>query len=304
MESLGSIALFVLVTETRSFTLAGKRLGISSSGVGKSVGRLEESLGVRLFHRSTRSIALTLEGSIFLDRCRRILSELDAAQLELSNARDLPKGRLRISVPLVFGLVMPVVIQFMRTYPDIELDIDFSDRMVDIIDEGFDVVLRTGEPSDSRLMSKRMGSFQLCVVGSPDYFARHGLPEQPADLVNHACLQHKFPSTGKFEHWPLRREAGSEDFELPQTMVCNTTEVLVEVARAGLGITCLPDFMLASAIRKGELVPILADYTLHTGSFRLFWPSSKHLSVRLRVFIDFMHANLFAPARVGQEGRS
>lgn len=191
----------------------------------------------------------------------------------------------------------------MRTYPDIELDIDFSDRMVDIIDEGFDVVLRTGEPSDSRLMSKRMGSFQLCVVGSPDYFARHGLPEQPADLVNHACLQHKFPSTGKFEHWPLRREAGSEDFELPQTMVCNTTEVLVEVARAGLGITCLPDFMLASAIRKGELVPILADYTLHTGSFRLFWPSSKHLSVRLRVFIDFMHANLFAPARVGQEGQ-
>lgn len=298
MESLGSIAVFVLVAETRSFTQAGKRLGISSSGIGKSIGRLEESLGVRLFHRSTRSIALTLEGSIFLERCRRILSELEAAEMELSNARDLPKGRLRISLPLVSGLVMPVIIDFMRTYPDIELDIDFSDRMVDIIEEGFDIVLRTGDPGDSGLMSKRMGSFQLRVVGAPDYFARHGIPRHPGDLSQHACLLHKFPSTGRFEHWPLRREAGVDDLELPQAMVCNTTEILVDVARAGLGIACLPDFMISSAIRNGELIPVLDDYTVHTGTFRLLWPSSKHLSLRLRVFIDFMHTHLFAPPSV------
>ncbi|AKF46629.1 LysR substrate-binding domain-containing protein [Pseudomonas fragariae (ex Marin et al. 2024)] len=298
MESLGSIAVFVLVAETRSFTQAGKRLGISSSGIGKSIGRLEESLGVRLFHRSTRSIALTLEGSIFLERCRRILSELDAAEMELSNARDLPKGRLRISLPLVSGLVMPVIIDFMRTYPDIELDIDFSDRMVDIIEEGFDIVLRTGDPGDSGLMSKRMGSFQLRIVGAPDYFARHGIPRHPGDLSQHACLLHKFPSTGRFEHWPLRREAGVDDLELPQAMVCNTTEILVDVARAGLGVACLPDFMILSAIRNGELIPVLDDYTVHTGTFRLLWPSSKHLSLRLRVFIDFMHTHLFAPPSV------
>ncbi|MDU8498970.1 LysR family transcriptional regulator [Pseudomonas syringae] len=298
MESLGSIAVFVLVAETRSFTQAGKRLGISSSGVGKSIGRLEEGLGVRLFHRSTRSIAMTLEGSIFLERCRRILSELETAEMELSNARDLPRGRLRISLPLVSGLVMPVIIEFMRTYPDIELDIDFSDRMVDIIEEGFDIVLRTGDPGDSGLMSRRMGGFQLKIVGAPDYFARHGTPQYPADLSRHACLLHKFPSSGKFEHWPLRREAGADDLDLPQVMVCNTTEILVDVARAGLGIACLPDFMISSAIRSGELVPILTDYTVHTGSFRLLWPSSKHLSLRLRVFIDFMHAHLFAPASV------
>ncbi|WP_137983536.1 LysR substrate-binding domain-containing protein [Pseudomonas viridiflava] len=298
MESLGSIAVFVLVAETRSFTQAGKRLGISSSGIGKSIGRLEESLGVRLFHRSTRSIALTLEGSIFLERCRRILSELEAAEMELSNARDLPKGRLRISLPLVSGLVMPVIIDFMRTYPDIELDIDFSDRMVDIIEEGFDIVLRTGDPGDSGLMSKRMGSFQLRIVGAPDYFARHGIPRHPGDLSQHACLLHKFPSTGRFEHWPLRREAGVDDLELPQAMVCNTTEILVDVARAGLGIACLPDFMISSAIRNGELIPVLDDYTVHTGTFRLLWPSSKHLSLRLRFFIDFMHAHLFAPPSV------
>ncbi|KPB71633.1 LysR substrate-binding domain-containing protein [Pseudomonas cannabina] len=295
MESLGSIALFVLVAETRSFTQAGKRLGISSSGVGKSIGRLEENLGARLFHRSTRSIALTLEGSLFLERCRRILAELEAAEMELSNARDLPRGRLRVSVPLVSGLVMPVIIEFMRAFPDIELDIDFSDRMVDIIEEGFDVVLRTGDLSDSRLLSKRMGGFQLRIVGAPDYFERRGMPAFPADLVQHACLHHKFPSSGKFELWPLRREDGADDLDLPQTMICNTTEILVDVARAGLGIACLPDFMIASAIKRGELVSILDDYTVHTGSFRLLWPSSKHLSVRLRVFIDFLHSHLFAP---------
>lgn len=158
MESLGSISLFVLVAETRSFTQAGKRLGISSSGVGKSIGRLEDRLGVRLFQRNTRSIALTLEGSLFLERCRRILSELEAAEMELSNAREKPRGKLRISLPLVSGLVMPAIIEFMRTYPEIELDIDFSDRMVDVIEEGFDAVLRTGEPTDSRLISKRLGA--------------------------------------------------------------------------------------------------------------------------------------------------
>lgn len=293
MESLGSISLFVLVAETRSFTEAGRRLGISSSGVGKSVARLEDRLGARLFQRNTRSIALTLEGSLFLERCRRILLELEAAEMELSSAREQPKGKLRISLPLVSGLVMPAIIRFMRAYPDIELDIDFSDRMVDVIEEGFDAVLRTGEPGDSRLISKRLGGYQLQIVASAGYLAQYGVPQKPANLAMHSCLLHKFPSTGKIEPWPLRVEAGERDFELPQTMVCNTTEVIVDVARSGLGIACLPDFMTSRSIKNGELVQVLADYTVHAGVFRLLWPSSKHLSLRLRVFIDFMHRELF-----------
>ena len=297
MESLGSISLFVLVAETRSFTEAGKRLGISSSGVGKSIARLEEKLGVRLFQRNTRSIALTLEGSLFLERCRRILAELEAAEMELSNTREQPRGKLRISLPLVSSLVMPVIIQFMRAYPEIELDIDFSDRMVDVIEEGFDAVLRTGEPGDSRLISKRLGSFQLQIVASPDYLAQHGVPKRPSDLSAHSCLLHKFLSTGKVEPWPLRIETAEPDFELPQTLVCNTTEVIVDVACSGLGVACLPDFMTANAIKNQQLVQVLADYTVHTGVFRLLWPSSKHLSLRLRTFIDFMHSQLFVSDR-------
>lgn len=294
MEKLSGISIFVMVAETRSFTEAGRRVGISSSGIGKSIARLEERLGTRLFHRSTRSINLTAEGTLFLDRCRRVLDELESAESELSHLKDTPQGRLRISLPLVWGLVMPALIGFMRQYPEIELDIDFSDRMVDVVEEGFDAVLRTGTPSDSRLYSRKLGSFQLRIVGAPAYFQRSGTPLVPSDLKGHACLLHKFPSTGKFEVWPLRHEVDVPDFDLPQSMICNTTEVMVEVARAGLGITCLPDFMVKRYIETGELVSVLDDYIVHSGMFRVLWPSSKHLSKKLRVFIDYMCEHLFS----------
>jgi DNA-binding transcriptional LysR family regulator len=294
MDPLGNIAFFVQAAETRSFSEAGRRLGVSSSAVGKSVARLEARLGVRLLHRSTRSITLTAEGGLFLERCRRILGELEAAEMELSETQQAPKGRLRISLPLVGRLVMPALTAFMHRYPAIELDVDFSDRMVDVIEEGFDAVLRTGDPMDSRLMSRVLGAYRLMLVASPDYLSRHGTPERPADLAGHACLQHKFPSTGKLEAWPLRRGGAEPDPVLPATMTCNTSEALIDVARDGLGIACLPDFMVRTAIERGELVAVLDAHIEHQGAFRLLWPSSKHLAPKLRVFIDFMADTLFA----------
>lgn len=293
MESLNGIAFFVQAAETRSFSEAGRSLGVSSSAVGKSVSRLEERLGVRLFHRSTRSITLTAEGALFLERCRRILCEVEAAELELSETQQAPKGRLRISLPLVGMLVMPALTAFMRRYPAIELDVDFSDRLVDVIEEGFDVVMRTGEPTDSRLMSRPLGGYRLQLVASPDYLANRGTPETPAELAHHACLQHKFPSTGKFEPWPLQREENAPEWTLPASMVCNTSAALMDVAVAGLGIACLPDFMVRQAIARGELVSVLDSHMEHQGTFRLLWPSSKHLGPKLRVFIDFMVEALF-----------
>lgn len=294
MESLNGIAFFVQAAETRSFSEAGRSLGVSSSAVGKSVSRLEERLGVRLFHRSTRSITLTAEGALFLERCRRILCEVEAAELELSETQQAPRGRLRISLPLVGMLVMPALTAFMHRYPAIELDVDFSDRLVDVIEEGFDVVMRTGEPTDSRLMSRPLGNYRLQLVAAPDYLASHGMPEVPADLTSHVCLQHKFPSTGKFEPWPLKSVAGAPEWSLPNSMVCNTSAALMDVALAGLGIACLPDFMVRQAIERGDLVSVLDAHIEHEGTFRLLWPSSKHLSPKLRVFIDFMVEALFA----------
>ncbi|MFJ3463886.1 LysR family transcriptional regulator [Achromobacter spanius] len=293
VESLSAIAAFVQAAETRSYSEAARQLGVSASAVGKSVCRLETRLGVRLLHRSTRSITLTAEGAVFLERCRRILCELESAELELSETRQAPQGRLRISLPLVGMLVMPALTAFMHRYPAIELDVDFSDRLVDVINEGFDIVMRTGEPTDSRLVSRPVGTYRLLLVAAPGYLASRGTPQSPADLQHHACLQHRFPSTGKLEPWPLTRDAGMPEWTLPVSMVCNTSAALLDVAVAGLGIACLPDFLVRPALQRGELVSVLDAHVEHQGTFRLLWASSKHLAPKLRVFIDFMGEELF-----------
>ncbi len=293
MDSLGSLSVFVQVAETRSFTVAGRVLGVSSSAVGKSIARMEERLGVRLFHRSTRSITLTGEGALFLERSRRILAEVEAAERELTEASATPRGKLRISVPQVRGLLMPVLSDFMRAYPEIELDVDFSDRMVDVIEEGFDAVIRTGKPEDSRLMARHLGHYQLVLVGTPDYFREHGTPQHPLQLNDHACLRHKFCATGKLEHWPLRLAPGSAEPVLRTPLVSTTIESLNHVVHEGLGIACLPDYMVNQAVAQGRLQRVLDDYLEHRGSFWMLWPSSRHASVKLRVFIDHMCAGLF-----------
>jgi len=293
VESLSAIAAFVHAAEMRSYSEAARHLGVSASAVGKSVCRLETRLGVRLLHRSTRSITLTAEGAVFLERCRRILCELESAELELSETRQAPQGRLRISLPLVGMLVMPALTAFMHRYPAIELDVDFSDRLVDVINEGFDIVMRTGEPTDSRLVSRPVGNYRLLLVAAPGYLASRGTPRGPADLQHHACLQHRFPSTGKLEPWPLKRDAGMPEWTVPASMVCNTSAALLDVAVAGLGIACLPDFLVRPALLRGELVSVLDAHVEHQGTFRLLWASSKHLAPKLRVFIDFMGEELF-----------
>ncbi|WP_294902649.1 LysR family transcriptional regulator [Tatumella sp. UBA2305] len=292
MEAFTGITFFVQAAEWRSFSEAGRVLGVSASAVGKSIARLEEKLGVSLFNRSTRSITLTNEGALFLERCRRILSELEAAESELTGARSEAKGKLRVSLPLVSRLVMPVISGFMRQYPKIELDLDFTDRLVDVIEEGFDAVIRSGDNADSRLKSRTLGYFSLQLVASPRYAEQHGLPERPEQLTAHACLQHKFPETGKFEPWPLLQTEGKPLPALPATMICNTTEVLLDVVREGFGIACLPDFMVKRAIQHGELLPVLPEATCHQGVFRILWPSHRYPATKLRVFIDYMAQHL------------
>ena len=292
MESLSGIEFFVKSAETRSFSEAGRHLGVSSSTIGKSISRLEDRVGVRLFHRNTRTITLTVEGALFLERCRRILSEVEAATLELSETLQMPRGRLRVSMPLAREFVMNTLVAFMQAYPDVTLDVDFSDRMVDVVDEGFDAVMRTGEATDSRLMSKTLGHYRLLLVASPAYLLARGTPSSPADLVTHACLQHRVPTAGSLERWPFKSDAGVASASLPPSMVCDTSAALMDVAVAGLGIACLPDFMVRQALDRGELVEILQASVEHHGTFKLLWPSSKFLSPKVRVFIDFLAENL------------
>lgn len=249
---------------------------------------------MRLFHRSTRAITLTPEGDLFLERCRRIFCEMEAAELELSQTRAHPSGVLRVSLPLVGMLMMPTLSAFMRAWPEIELNLDFTDRLVDVIEEGFDVVIRTGEASDSRLLTRTLGAFRYKLVGAPSYFAEHGVPEKPADLANHRCLHHRYPSTGKLEEWFLLDENGAPIEDIPRTFVSSAIEPLLYMAECGLGIACLPDFAVRDRLAKGTLVSVLDDAVHHAGAFRILWPSSRHMSPKLRVFVDFMAENLFS----------
>lgn len=293
MESLNGFVVFVQVAETRSFVAAGRLLGVSASAVGKSVARLEEKLGVRLFHRSTRSVTLTAEGALFLERSRRILAEIEAAELELSQATGAPRGRLRVSLPLVSSLLLPVLGEFMRAYPEIALDLDFSDRLVDVIEEGFDAVVRTGEPMDSRLSARRLGTFKMMLVAAPAYLVRRGTPRMPADLMQHSCLHYRFPQSGKLETWELSRDADEPEIQLPITMICNNIETRVCFAQQGLGIAYLPDFSIRKALTNGQLQPLLTDYTTRTVPLNVLWPASKHPSPKIRALIDFLSTEVF-----------
>ena len=296
MSSLNGFVVFVQVAETRNFVAAGRLLGVSASAVGKSVARLEDKLGVRLFHRSTRSITLTAEGTLFLERSRRILAEIEAAEQELSQATAAPRGRLRLSLPQVSSLVLPVLGEFMRDYPDIELDLDFTDRLVDVIEEGFDAVVRTGEPTDSRLSARRLGAFQSMLVASPEYLARRGTPKVPADLLEHSCLHYRFPNSGKLETWPLRRADGEPELQLPTSMICNNIETRVCFALQGLGIALVPDFSIRELLADGRLRRVLAKHVAWTGSFHVLWPASKHPSPKVRALVDFLCARVFPPS--------
>ena len=293
MESLNGFVVFVQVAETRSFVAAGRLLGVSASAVGKSMARLEARLGVRLFHRSTRSMTLTAEGTQFLERSRRILAEIEAAELELSQATAAPRGRLRVSLPLVSSLVLPVLGEFMRQYPEIELDLDFSDRMVDVIEEGFDAVVRTGTPSDSRLSARKLGQFQMMLVASPAYLAQHGVPQRAADLAQHSCLHYRYPNTGKLETWPLQAVPDEAEWQLPTSMVCNNIETRVCFALQGLGIACLPDFAIRGAIADGSLLTVLNEQVQRTGTFHVLWPSGRQVTPKIRVFVDFLCERVF-----------
>lgn len=284
MDNLSRFALFVQVVETGSFVAAGRQLGISASAVGKSVTRLEERLGVSLFRRSTRSISLTEEGEIFLNHCRRILTEIDDIELELSRRMKQPKGKLKITMPLVNQLLLPVLAKFGERFPEIELDLDFSDRIVDVVNEGFDAAVRTGDLSDSRLMTRRLGSFRMMLVAAPAYLAAQGRPDSATELADHACLRHKWLHSGKLEDWPI----DNCDIQIPTTIVSNNIEALIYFVRDGRGIACLPDFAVRDDIANGDLVHILPDDITNVGTFRILWPASKHMSPRIRALVDFM----------------
>ena len=293
MDKLSGLQAFVKTADLGSFVAAGRALEISASAVGKSVARLEQDVGVRLLQRSTRRLQLTDEGRLFHERCRRILDDLDDAQAMLSHAQEAPRGRLRVSAPIVgHHFLLPVIPSFVARYPEVELDISFTDRAVDLIDEGIDVAIRSGDPPDSRLVSRPLNRFRLLLCASPAYLASHGTPLVARDLERHAVIRFRHPSSGKLLDWPMLQATADADVRLRTVLACNNVEAVFGATVRGVGIACMPDFLAREALADGRLLSVLDAQLAAGGQFRALWPSSRHLSPKVRVFVDHLGEQL------------
>ena len=295
MDKLGGLQAFVKTAELGSFVAAGTALELSASAVGKAVARLEQELGVRLLQRSTRSVQLTAEGHAFYERCRRILDDLNDAQAMLSLAREAPRGRLRVSAPLVgYHFLIPLMPGFIARHPEVELDIHFTDRAVDLIEDGIDVAIRSGDLRDSGLVSRPLQSFRLLLCAAPHYLARYGTPAALRDLEQHGCVRFRHPDSGKLLDWPWNESVAGNVPRLRTVLACNHIEAVLGATLRGMGIACLPDFLVREALAEGRLVSVMESHLGPARRFQALWPSSRHLSPKVRVLVDYLGAQLVA----------
>ncbi|MCR6476226.1 LysR family transcriptional regulator [Variovorax sp. ZS18.2.2] len=295
MDKLSGLLAFVKTADLGSFVAAGRSLELSASAIGKAVARLEHEVGVRLLQRSTRRIQLTEEGRLFHERCRRILDDLTDAQAMLSQVKEVPRGRLRISAPIVgYHFLLPVIPDFASRYPEVELDINFTDRTVDLIDERVDVAIRSGDLPDSRLVSRPLNPFRLLLCASPGYLMQHGTPRVASDLERHATVRFRHPNSGKLLEWPMLRSTADAEIRLRTVLACNNMEAVLGATLRGMGIACMPDFLARDMLANGRLLTVLEAELNAVGQFNAIWPSRRYLSPKVRVFVDHLCRHLSA----------
>jgi DNA-binding transcriptional LysR family regulator len=292
MQDLRTLSIFVRVAERRSFVRAAADLGITQSGVSNAISRLEDQLGVRLLARTTRRVSLTDDGAAFFERCRQSLAELEEAELVLKETRLKPTGRLRVDMPVSFGRlkVVPLLGPFQAQYPDLKLVISFTDRYVDLVEEGIDVSVRFGVLQDSSLMARRLTQTQFRVVGAPGYLAKHGRPRTPDDLAGHNCLAFTLRDTRLARDWRFARD-GVESTLAPQgNMSFSDGAALCDAACAGYGLAQIHGYYIDNAVTAGKLEPVLEKFRPAIDPIWLVYPQTRHLSPKVRAFIDFMTA--------------
>jgi DNA-binding transcriptional LysR family regulator len=288
LGNINDIAMFVAVVKAGSFTIAAKQLGLTRSAVGKSIVRLEQRLGVRLLNRTPRSLSLTDDGDVFFSRCTQILDDLEETELAMAVRSAKPTGVLKLSVPSGLGHrhVMPVIESFLQTWPDVRAEVSFTDRFVDLIDEGIDIALRIGDPRpDSRLIARPVAQQRLLTCASPGYLEAHGTPQVPGDLRSHECLF--FMSAGRPQPWTFSDPVTSEVSHATRLQM-DSAEALVAAAVHGFGIINMPTYLLEDNVRAGKLVPMLSEFQPATKPIRAMYPTRRHLSPKVRIFIDLL----------------
>lgn len=298
VDSLGSIEQFCKAAELGSFTATAEFLGVTPAAVSRSISRLERRLGVRLFSRTTRSVKVTNEGELFWKECQLALDQIAEAERAITGAQTVPSGLLRISVSAAYGTfrLLPLMPKFTEAYPQIEIELSISDKIIDFVEEGFDIAIRLGIQRDSRLVAYKLEDASLGVFGAPDYLAKKGTPLSLGDLESHDCIQYVSPNTGRPLHW-LFKDAKGEEIEYPvrsRMRILNDALGCVAWVNAGGGIYQTYRFATTAAVARGDLVEILQHHGGRFKPFSILYPQNRHLSAKVRAFVDFLRTTLTA----------
>lgn len=289
MDKFEDIQAFIAVVDAGSFTAAAERLGAAKSAVSRRISALEERLGVQLLRRTTRALNLTETGRSFYEHGARILADLEEAEAAVQQEHGELRGTLRFALPLSFGVrhMCGPIATFSKRHPKVRFDLDLNDRRIDLIEDNFDIALRIGHLSDSSLIARRLFDVRMVVCASAHYLNVHGTPETPEDLLDHQCLV--YSNLADPDHWSYRdRDGNKGTVKINVAMSASSGDFLCNAAAHGMGLAIQPSFIAAESIRRGTLVPILRDYSWPVSPAYAVYPPTRHLSYRVRAFIDFL----------------
>lgn len=284
---LEDVRIFTTVVDRESFTKAAAVLDMPKSTVSRRVSALEDTLGVRLLHRTTRSLRLTPAGQLYYSRTRRLIDDLKSAEEAVQEMQAGPGGLLRLTIPNdITGMMAQLITAFQREYPQVRLSVFSTGRRVDLVAEGYDLALRAGTLTDSSLVSRKLLSQRFYLVASPAYLREHAAPQSPNDLSEHDCLIFGTERTEAL--WTLKREEEQVEVRVKGRLACNDFDLLRHAALSGVGLTYLPEWLVVEHLRQGELIALLPEYAPDLGGgLYAVYPSPKHLTPRVRAFIDF-----------------
>ncbi|MCB1476150.1 MAG: LysR family transcriptional regulator [Rhodobiaceae bacterium] len=291
MDRWAEIETFVRIVEAGGIGAAADRMGVAKSAVSRRLKDLESRLNVRLINRTTRRLSLTETGRAYLERCQRIMADLDEADDSASQTHGALSGRLRIAAPLSFGVkhLAPAAASFMQEHPHITLDLDLNDRRVDLVEDGFDLAVRVGALEDSSLIARKLAPVRHLICASPEFLERHGPIVTPDDLKGLPAL--RYSNVSPRRAWQVTGPDGKEyRLQVTDRMFCNNGDFLISSAEAGIGIVIEPIFLIAEAVRSGRLVPVLRGYDIPGVAAYALYPPGRHLSVKVRAFIDHLVA--------------
>ncbi|SFC48300.1 LysR family transcriptional regulator [Pseudoalteromonas denitrificans] len=282
------VSEFVSVAQTSSFTGASKILGISTAQVSRQVSALENRLNTKLFYRTTRKVSLTEEGSVYYQHCRQLMTGLADAERAVGNLRNTPQGLVKLTAPVTYGekYIMPLVINFMVLYPEVEVTVVLSNQTVDLVEGGYDLAVRLGKLGDSSMMAKRLTHRTQYVCASPHYLEKFGIPHSLAELKQHNCL------VGNTDHWRFIESGKEKSIRVSGSLTCNSGYGLRDAAIKGIGLIKLPDYYISEDFKSGDLVSILENYQEPEEGIWALYPQNRHLSPKVRLLVDYLAQQL------------